>query len=69
MKVLRINRLRTAILSNCISDIEKFKTIERRVNLNTDQKRMWFEKIKNVIDKVMIDSIPVSLSYFEKREV
>ena len=45
MKVLRVNRLRTAILSNSIDQIGKFKTVERLVNLNADRKRLWLETI------------------------
>lgn len=65
MKVLRINRLRTAILSDSIGDIGKFKTVERMVNLNADRKRMWFEDLKNVNDGKMIYSMPLSLNYLE----
>jgi len=43
MKVLRVNRLRTSILSDSIKDIGKFKTVERLVNLNADRKRLWFD--------------------------
>ena len=57
MKVLRVNRLRTAILSNCIQDIGRFKTVQRLVNLNADRKRMWFEELQDVNDDTMIDSI------------
>ena len=56
MKVLRVNRLRTAILSNSIDQIGKFKTVERLVNLNADRKRMWFEDLLDVNDGKMIDS-------------
>ena len=64
MKVLRVNRLRTAILSDSIDSIGKFKTVERLVNLNADRKRMWFEELVDVNDGIMIDSMPLSLSYF-----
>ncbi|NIP62409.1 MAG: hypothetical protein GWN01_16675 [Nitrosopumilaceae archaeon] len=63
LKILRSGRLRTSILSDSISDIGKFKTIERCVNLNADQKRMWFEKIRSVNDEKMINSLPISLNY------
>ena len=63
MKVLRVNRLRTAILSDSIDQIGKFKTVERLVNLNADRKRMWFEELKDVNDRVMIDSMPLSMNY------
>ncbi|MGY5150352.1 MAG: hypothetical protein ACW9W3_09840 [Candidatus Nitrosopumilus sp. bin_68KS] len=64
MKVLKFNRLRTAILSNSIEEIGKFKIVERRVNLNADRKRLWFEDLRDVNDGVMIDSLPISLNYF-----
>ena len=63
MKVLRTNRLRSSILSGNVADVGKFQTIERRVNLNADDKRMWFEKILDVNDKVMIESLPISLNF------
>lgn len=64
MKVLRVNRLRTAILNNSIGEIGKFNTVERLVNLNADRKRMWFEDLKDVNDGKMIDSLPISMNYF-----
>ena len=64
MKVLRVNRLRTAILTDSINQIGKFKTVERLVNLNADRKRMWFEKLVDVNDGKLIDSMPISLNYF-----
>jgi len=67
--LLRVNRLRTAILSDTIDQIGKFKTVERLVNLNADRKRMWFKDLKNVNDKIMIDSMPISLSFVDKRTI
>ena len=63
MKVLRVNRLRTAILSDSIRDIGKFSTVERLVNLNADRKRLWFEDLKNVNDHTMIDSMSISMNF------
>jgi len=67
--LLRVNRLRTAILSNSIEEIGKFKTVERLVNLNADRKRLWFNELKNIEDEIMIDSMPISLNYFDKSMV
>ena len=67
--LLRVNRLRTAILSDTIDEIGKFKTVERLVNLNADKKRLWFKDLKNVNDKIMIDSMPISLNYIEKNSI
>ena len=63
MKVLRVNRLRTAILTDSINQIGKFKTVERLVNLNADRKRLWFKELVDVNDGVMIDSMPLNLDY------
>ena len=68
-KVLRVNRLRTSILSDSISDIDKFNVIERLVDLNADRKRLWFEKLTNVNDGKIIDSMPISLNYIEKNSI
>jgi hypothetical protein len=65
MKVLRVNRLRTAILTNSINQIGQFKTVERLVNLNADRKRQWFESLKDINDDKMIDSLPISMNYFK----
>jgi len=39
------------------------------VNLNADRKRMWFEDLKDINDGRMIDSLPISMNYFEKDEI
>jgi len=66
MKVLRTNRLRSSILSGNVSYVGRFQTIERRVNLNADDKRIWFEKLSDINDGKIIHSLPVSLNYFKK---
>lgn len=66
MKVLRTNRLRSSILSGDISKVGKFQKIERRVNLNADDKRMWFEELTDINDCKLINSMPTSLNYFYK---
>ena len=64
-----MNRLRTSILADSISDIGKFNVIERLVDLNADRKRLWFEKLTDVNDGIMIDSMPISLNYIEKNSI
>ena len=49
---------------NQIKGIERLETFEREVNLNADQKRLWFEKIRDVNDRKLIDSVPISMNYF-----
>ena len=64
MKVLRVNRIITTILTDSVEDIGKFNTVERLVNLNADRKRMWFEELRDINDEKRIDSMPISLNYF-----
>jgi len=66
IKLLRSGRLRSSILQNSISDIGKFKVIEREVNLNADRKRLWLGRIVSIDDKIMNESMPLSLNYFTK---
>ena len=63
MKVLRVNRLRSSILSDSINEIGKFKKIERLVNLNADRKRKWFDNLTGVNDEKSINSMPNSMSF------
>lgn len=63
MKVLRTNRLRSSILSGSVANVGRFQTIERRVNLNADDKRMWFEELKKVNDEKIIDSIALNMCF------
>ena len=69
MNVLRVNRLRTSILSESIDDIGKFRIIERLVHLNADKKRMWFEDLKNVNTRITINSMPISMNFLDKNKL
>lgn len=63
-KMLRSSRLRSSILQDNISEIGKFKTIEREVNLNADRKRFWLGEIESIDSRIMNESIPISFNYF-----
>lgn len=69
MKVMHVNRLRTSILTNSIQNIGRFTTIQRLVNLNADRKRQWFERLTDINEKKMLDSVPVSLSFYDKESL
>ena len=64
--VLRNNRLRSSIIQNKIQDIGKIKPITREFNLNADRKRFWLGMIENMDDRVMNESMLLSLDYFSK---
>ena len=36
----------------------------REFNLNADRKRLWFEELRDVNDRRMIESMPISMNYF-----
>ena len=38
-------------------------TFERQVNLNADKKRLWFEKLRSIQEKKMINSMSINLNY------
>ena len=62
--VLRNNRLRSSIRQDKISDIGKIQPITREFNLNADRKRFWLGRIENMDDRMMNESMPLSLNYF-----
>ncbi|MDH3678195.1 MAG: hypothetical protein OEQ12_07840 [Nitrosopumilus sp.] len=66
---MRVNRLRTAILSDSIGDIGKFSTVERMVNLNADRKRLWLGRIESMNGGVMNESMPISMNQFKKYQI
>ena len=68
-KVKRSGRLRSSILQDSISEIGKIKEYEREVNLNADRKRLWLDKINSINEKIMNESIPLSLNHFSKYEI
>jgi len=39
------------------------------VNLNADKKRFWLGKIESIDSKIINESMPISLDYFEKDEI
>ncbi len=69
MKVLRSKRLRSSILQDSIKDIGKIKPIIREVNLNADRKRFWLGEIESIDSKVMNESMPISMNYFDKNGI
>jgi len=69
IKLLRSARLRSSILQNNISEIGKIKEYEREVNLNADRKRLWLDKIKSIDEKIMNESLPLSLNHFSKEQI
>jgi len=68
-KLLRSARLRSSILQGNISEIGKIKEYEREVNLNADRKRLWLDKIKSIDEKIMNESLPLSLNHFSKEQI
>lgn len=68
-QVLRNSRLRSSIIQNKIQDIGKIKPLEREINLNADRKRFWLGRITSIDDRIMNDSVSLSLNHFEKKQM
>jgi uncharacterized protein YfeS len=62
----RNTTLKVAIIQNKIKDIGKIKQKIKKLDLNADRKRQWFEEITDINERKMIDSVYISLSYFDK---
>ena len=67
--VKRPGRLRSCIRQNLIPDIGKFKDTTREINLNADRKRFWLGRIQSVNEKIMNESVPISLNHFSKEQI
>jgi len=67
--VLRNNRLRSSILQDKIEEIGKIKPETREFNLNADRKRFWLGRIESIDDRIMNESIPLSLNHFNKEKI
>ena len=70
-KVIRPQRLRSAIIMNIHDDIGKFSKFEREVDLNADKKRMWIPAIgiKSINTKEMNVSVPLNLGILTKSQL
>jgi hypothetical protein len=69
LEELRNTRLRSGILLNKIHDIGHIKEKIRQVDPNADNKRLWLGEIKSIDSKEMNESMPISMSYFKKKEI
>lgn len=52
-----------------LSEIGKIKEVTKQFNLNADRKRLWLGKIESIDSKVMNESMPISLNYFDKNVI
>jgi len=43
--------------------------LEREMNLNADRKRLWFQKLNDINDGIMIDSMPIPLPFIAKERI
>jgi hypothetical protein len=43
----------------CVGRIEEY---EKKINLNSDKKRFWFDDLKSLNDKSFCDSVPINAS-------
>lgn len=66
LEELRNTRLRSGIILGKIPDIGHLQVKIRQVDPNADNKRFWLGEITSIDDKTMNESIPLSLTHFDK---
>lgn len=63
----RNHKLRS-IIQNRIRDIGKIKSETREFNLNADRKRCWLGRIESMDDRMMNESVSLSLNFLKLNE-
>lgn len=66
LEELRNTRLRSGIILNKINEIGHLQPKIRQVDPNADNKRFWLGKIQTLDDKIMNESVPLSLTHFDR---
>ena len=69
LSMLRSIRLRSSIIQDCLSEIGRIKQVTREINLNADRKRLWLGRIESVDAQICNDSMPISLNYFDLKQI
>jgi hypothetical protein len=48
-------------LFNKLKDVGKIETYEKKINLNSDKKRLWLSELKSLNDETFCDSMPIPI--------
>lgn len=61
LEVKQNTRLRSSILQDSLSEIDKIRSITRGINLNADRKRFWLGEITDLNSNDMNESAPIPM--------
>jgi len=62
VKTTRTTHIKSGILYNRLKSVGKIEEYEKKINLNSDKKRFWFDELKSLHDKSVCDSAPINAS-------
>ncbi|MGH9923598.1 MAG: DNA polymerase, partial [Nitrososphaerales archaeon] len=60
VKTTRTTHIKSGILYNRLKSVGKIEKYEKKINLNSDKKRFWFDELKSLHDKSFCDSAPIN---------
>jgi hypothetical protein len=61
VKTTKTTHIKSGILFNKLKDVGKIETYEKKINLNSDKKRLWISELKSLNDKTFCDSMPIPI--------
>ena len=59
VKSTRTTHIKSGILFNRLKEVGQIKPYEKKINLNSDKKRLWFDEITSLNEKKCCDSVPI----------
>ena len=59
VKATKTTHIKSGILFNRLKNVGKIETYEKKINLNSDKKRLWDADLESLQDGKMCDSVPI----------
>lgn len=59
VKSTRTTHIKSGILFNRLKNVGKIEEYEKKINLNSDKKRLWDSDLESLQDEKMCDSVPI----------
>ena len=64
VKTTRTTHIKSGILYNKLKHVGRIEEYEKKINLNSDKKRSWFDDLQSLNDKLFCDSVPLNMDIF-----
>lgn len=66
VKTTRTTHIKSGILYNMLKKVGKIETYEKKINLNSDKKRLWLSELKSLNDGSFCDSLSMPIDLVGK---